>query len=159
MSSGGILFQWLLFKKPSGTEGMCGRHRGTNSFILGVYYRLGEGPAVSNEGVDIDLDERTAAVWKEAEEVCKAVSSRIIIAQLKLIGVGQRRVGGSRETKSTYISIPSVYAPTANAPPATKQKFMEDLQDALNEIPPSDVMLLLGDLNARVGSANGSNVW
>ena len=41
-----------------------------------------------------------------------------------------------------------------------KQKFMEDLQDAVNEISASDVMLLLGDLNARVGSANGSNdVW
>ena len=119
---------------------------------------VGEGPAVRNEGVGIILDERAAAAWKEAGEVWKAVSSCIIIAQLKLIDVGQRRAGGSRGTKSTYISILSVYAPTAKAPPATKQKFME--VHAVNEIPASDVMLLLGDFNARVGSANGSNdVW
>ena len=121
---------------------------------------VGEGPAVRNEGVGIALDERAAAAWKEAGKVWKAVSSRIIMARLKLISVGQRRAGGSRETKSTYISILSVYAPTAKAPPATKQKFMEDLQDVVNEIPTSDVMLFLGDLNARVGSAIGSNdVW
>ena len=99
-------------------------------------------------------------MWKEAGEVWKAVSSHIIVAQLKWISVGQRRAGGLRETKSTYISILSVYAPTAKAPPATKQKFVEDLQDVVNEISTSDVMLLLGDLNARVGSAIGSNdVW
>ena len=121
---------------------------------------VGEGPAVRNEGVGIALDERAAAAWKEAGKVWKAVSSRIIMARLKLISVGQRRAGGSRETKSTYISILSVYAPTAKAPPATKQKFMEDLQDVVNEIPTSDVMLFLGNLNARVGSAIGSNdVW
>ena len=55
---------------------------------------VGEGPAGRNEGVGIALDERAAAAWKEAGEVWKAVSSRIIMARLKLISVGQRRAGG-----------------------------------------------------------------
>ena len=121
----------------------------------GYVLLVGEGPAVRNEGVGIALDERAAATWKEAGEVWKAVSSRIIMARLKLISAGQRRAVGSGETKSTYISTLFVYAPTAKAPPATKQKFMEDLQDVVNEISTSDVMLLLGDLNTRVGSAIG----
>ena len=63
------MFQWLLFKKPSGTEGMCGRHKCTHSFILGMYCRVGKGLAVRNEGVGIALDERDAATWKEAKKV------------------------------------------------------------------------------------------
>ena len=37
---------------------------------------------------------------------------------------------------------------------------MNDLQGALDQIPQSDVLLLLGDFNARVGSAGiGEDLW
>lgn len=39
-------------------------------------------------------------------------------------------------------------------------KFMEDLQDAVDKTPVSDVLLLLGDFNSRVGcSAAGDALW
>ena len=69
---------------------------------------VGEGPAVRKEGVGIALDERATAAWKEAGQVWNAVSSRIVTARLKLTSVGQRRAGGSRETRSTHIYILSV---------------------------------------------------
>ena len=106
-------------------------------------------PAVRNEGVGILLDERATAAWKEAGEVWNDISSRIVTARLKLVGAGQRKPGGSREKKNTYLSVVCVYAPTAKAPPGVAQKFTEDLQDIVDKIP--DVLLLLGDLNARVG--------
>ena len=65
-----------------------------------------EGPAVRREGVGIVLDEGATAAWREAGEKWKAVSSRIVTARLKSTSVGQRRAGGLRETRNTYITGP-----------------------------------------------------
>ena len=152
------MYQWLLFKKPNGLGRMYTWEAQGYTFLhSGRPLPVGEGPAVRKEGVGIALDERATAAWKEAGQVWNAVSSRIVTARLKLTSVGQRRAGGSRETRSTHIYIISVYAPTARAPPTIQQKFMEDLQDAVSKAPASDVLLLLGDLNARVGSGRGGN--
>ena len=65
------------------------------------------------------------------------------MARLKLTRAGHRRPGGSRETRSSFLSLVSVYAPTAKAPPGVKQKLASELQDGLDKIPPSDILLLL----------------
>ena len=96
------------------------------------------------------MDERTTSSWKEAGEVWNAVSSRIVTAWLKASSVGQRRPHDSRETRNTYVLVKSVYVPTAKVPPGVVQKFMEDLQDTVEEIPASDVLIVLGDFNARL---------
>ena len=45
-----------------------------------------------------------------------------------------------------------VFAPTSNAKEAEVEWFYEDLQDILELTPPKDVLLLIGDWNAKVGS-------
>ena len=116
--------------------------------------------AARNEGVGIALDERATKAWKEAGEVWRAVSSRIVVARLKVSSAGQRKPGGSRGTRNTYITVISAYAPTAKAPPAVTQKFMDDLQDVMNTVPAADLLILLGDFNSRVGSSRGdSDLW
>ena len=116
--------------------------------------------ATRNEGVGIALDQRATTAWKEAGEMWEAVNSRIITARLKLAKSGQRQPGGSRETTDSYMTVVSVYAPTAKAPPGVKQRFSADLQDVLNKIPQSDVLIVLGDFNARVGKRDLENdLW
>ena len=44
------------------------------------------------------------------------------------------------------------YAPTRNAEEAEVEWFYEDLQDLLELIPPKDVLLIIEDQNAKVGS-------
>lgn len=83
----------------------------------------------------------------------------MVTARLKLVCGGQRNPGGSREKRNTYVSVVCAYAPTAKAPPGIVQKFMEDLQDAIDKIPTSDVLLLLGDFNACVGCSADDDVW
>ena len=51
-------------------------------------------PQRRNEGVGILLDERTTQAWKDAGENWKAVSSRVVMARLKVVHRGQRRPGG-----------------------------------------------------------------
>ena len=45
-----------------------------------------------------------------------------------------------------------VYAPTSNAEEAEVGRFYEDLQDLLELTPLKDVLFIIGDWNAKVGS-------
>ena len=44
------------------------------------------------------------------------------------------------------------YAPTSNAEEAEVKRFYEDLQDLLGLTPKEDVLFIIGDWNAKVGS-------
>ena len=50
------------------------------------------------------------------------------------------------------ITVIQVYAPTSNAKEAQVERFYEDLQDLLELIPKKDVLFIIGDWNAKVGS-------
>ena len=52
--------------------------------------------------------------------------------------------------KPFSITVIQAYAPTNNAEEA--ERFCEDLQDLLELIPKKDVLFIIGDWNARVGS-------
>ena len=54
--------------------------------------------------------------------------------------------------KPFYIIVIQVYAPTSNAEEAEVERFCEDLQDLLELTPKRDVLFILGDWNAKVGS-------
>ena len=50
------------------------------------------------------------------------------------------------------ITVIQVYAPTSNAGEAEVEWFYEDLQEILELTPPKDVLFIIGDWNAKVGS-------
>ena len=54
--------------------------------------------------------------------------------------------------KPFNISVIQVYAPTSNAEEAEVERFYEDLQDLLELTPKKDVLFIVGDWNAKVGS-------
>ena len=54
--------------------------------------------------------------------------------------------------KPFNITVIQVYAPTSNAEEAEVEQFYEDLQDLLELTPKKDVLFIIGDWNARVGS-------
>ena len=55
--------------------------------------------------------------------------------------------------KPFNITVIQVYAPTSNAEEAEAEQFYEDLQDLLELTPPKkDVLFIIGDWNAKVGS-------
>ena len=49
-------------------------------------------------------------------------------------------------------TVIQVYAPTSNAEEAEVEQFYEDLQDLLELTPKKDVLFIIGDRNAKVGS-------
>jgi len=54
--------------------------------------------------------------------------------------------------KPFSITVIQAYAPTSNAEEAEVERFYEDLQDLLELTPPNDVLFIIGDWNAKVGS-------
>ena len=56
------------------------------------------------------------------------------------------------QDKPFNITVIQVYAPTSNAEEAEDGWFYEELQDILEIIPPKDVLFIVGDWNAKVGS-------
>ena len=54
--------------------------------------------------------------------------------------------------KPFNITVIQVYAPTSNAEEAEVERFHEDLQDLLELTPKKDVLFIIGDWNAKVGS-------
>ena len=54
--------------------------------------------------------------------------------------------------KPLNITVTQVYALTSNAEEIEVERFYEDLQDLLELTPPKDVLFIIGDWNAKVGS-------
>ena len=54
--------------------------------------------------------------------------------------------------KPFNITVIQVYAPTSNAEKAEVEQFYEDPQDLLELTPKKDVLFIIGDWNAKVGS-------
>ena len=54
--------------------------------------------------------------------------------------------------KPFNVTVIQVYAPTSNAEEAEVERFYEDLQELLELAPKKDVLFIIGDWNAKVGS-------
>ena len=54
--------------------------------------------------------------------------------------------------KPFNITVIQVYAPTSNAEEAEVERFYEDLQGFLELTPKKDILFIIGDWNAKVGS-------
>ena len=53
---------------------------------------------------------------------------------------------------SVHFQVIQVYAPTSNTEEAEVEQFYKDLQDLLELIPKKDVLFIIWDWNAKVGS-------
>ena len=54
--------------------------------------------------------------------------------------------------KPFNITVIQIYAPASNAEETEVERFYEDLQDLLELTPIKDVLFIIGDWNAKVGS-------
>ena len=78
----------------------------------------------------------------------KRVQSAVLGSNLK----NNRMISVCFQGKPFNITVIQVYVPTSNAEEAEAEWFYEDLQDLLELTPKKDVLLIIGDWNAKVGS-------
>ena len=80
--------------------------------------------------------------------VKKRVRNSVIECNLK----NDKMISVRLQGKSLNITVIQVYAPTSNAEEAEVEWFYEDLQDLSELTPKNDVLSIIGDWNAKVGS-------
>ena len=64
----------------------------------------------------------------------------------------RRMISVCFQDKLFNITAIQVYAPTSNTEEAEVERFYEDIQDHLELTPKKDVLFIIGDWNAKVGS-------
>ena len=80
--------------------------------------------------------------------VNKKVQNAVLGCNLKDV----RMISVHFQGKPFNTTVIQVYAPTSNAEEAEVERFYEDLQDLLELTPKKDVLFIIGDWNAKVGS-------
>ena len=80
--------------------------------------------------------------------VNKRVQNAVLGCNLK----NNRIISVHFQGKPFNITVIQVYAPTSNTEEAEVEWFYEDLQDLLELTPQKDVLFIIGDWNAKVGS-------
>ena len=80
--------------------------------------------------------------------VHKRVQNAVLGCSLK----NDRMITVHFQGKSFYITVIQVYPPITNAEEAEVELFYEDPQDLLELTPKEDVLFIIGDWNAKVGS-------
>ena len=80
--------------------------------------------------------------------VNKRVRNAVLGCNLK----NDRMISVGLQGKAFNITVMQVYAPTSNTEEAEVERFYEDLQDLLELTPKRDVLFIIGDWNAKVGS-------
>ena len=80
--------------------------------------------------------------------VHKRVQNAVLGCNLK----NDRMISVHFQGKPFNITVIQVYAPTTDAKEAEVDQFYEDLQDLLELTPKKDVLFIIGDWNATVGS-------
>ena len=80
--------------------------------------------------------------------VNKRVQNAVLGCNLK----NDRMISVRPQGRPFSITVIQVYAPTSNAEEAEVERFYEDLQDLLELTPKTDVLFIIGDWNATVGS-------
>ena len=80
--------------------------------------------------------------------VNKRVRNAVLGCNLK----NDRMISVCFQGKPFNITVIQVYAPTSNAEEAEVERVNEDLQDLLELTPKKDVLFIIGDWNAKVGS-------
>ena len=78
----------------------------------------------------------------------KRVQNAVLGCNLK----NNRMISVSFQGKPFNITVIQVYTPTSNAEEAEVERFYEDLWDLLELTPQKDVVFIIGDWNAKVGS-------
>ena len=105
-----------------------------------------------------DFTSITSHIYNCGQESLRRNGVAIIVKKIiqnALLGcnlINDRMISVCFQGKPFIITVIQVYAPTSNAKEAEVEQFCEDLKDLLELTCKKDVIFIIGDCNAKVGS-------
>ena len=84
------------------------------------------------------------------------ISKKVSKSLLEWQPYGPRFLKARFNSKFCKLSVVTCYAPTEEADDTSKDEFYEQLQAIIGEIPAHDMLLVIGDMNARTGKDNAN---
>src|SRR5678815_4842436 len=113
------------------------RWQGKGHFNSGEYRVVMSGPNEGRRnGVAMICDKRSAAAIMGYD----TVNDRILSVRFR-----------GKEVNTTVIQV---YAPTSTAEEEIRERFYTELQGKIDNVPKGDVLLIMGDFNAKVGRSD-----
>ncbi|GFN92464.1 craniofacial development protein 2-like [Plakobranchus ocellatus] len=107
---------------------------------LGSKTLIYSGGHTHERGVGILFEATTA---KRLESWCP-ISDRVVVAKLV--------------AKPLSLGIIQVYAPTSDSEDVEMEKFYEEIETAKGHLNPQDIIIIMGDFNAKVGDERVEDV-
>lgn len=114
--------------------------------VIGDYPFIYSGHSSTNKthsarGVAVCLNKQPTTVWKNLGSIWEAINELIVMVLLAC--------------KPINVTVITVYAPVNpknhQVGSTTTDSFYSDLQSTLDKVPKSDMVLMIGDFNARIG--------
>ncbi|CAM4947567.1 unnamed protein product [Rotaria socialis] len=99
----------------------------------------------SAHGVAVVLDKRATNNWKKAGSEWQAITERIVKVRLKCTPVN-----------ITFVAVYAPVNPWNKTMVDNSEKFYMDLQETIDGVPKKDMIVLMGDFNARVSQPQHS---
>lgn len=94
------------------------------------------------------LDKKATNNWKQSGSEWQAISERIIKVRLKCIPIN-----------ITFIAVYAPVNPSNKTMADNSEKFYMDLQETIDGVPKEDMIVLMGDFNARVSQPQHSTTF
>ena len=116
------------------------RWKGAGSIKIGSKTLIYSGGDNHERGVGILLDQ---TITKSLKSWCP-ISDRVIVAKI--------------EAKPLNLGIIQVYAPTSGSEDTEAEKFYEEIEKAKRYMNSQDIVLIMGDFNAKVGDEKVDNI-
>ena len=109
--------------------------------------KLGSGETIFYSGKENEEDRHEAGV-------ALMMSKQAVRSLLEWEPVSDRIITARFESRFQKVTIVMAYSPTNNAEEEEKEQFYTQLQAVVDKIPRRDMLILMGDMNSKVGTDN-----
>ena len=88
---------------------------------------------------------------QDAEGVAIIMSDKAVKALIEWKPLGERLIMARFNSKYAKLTVITCYVPIQNAEEVKKDVFYDQLQQIIHEVPPHDVLCVIGDFNDTLG--------
>ncbi len=141
----------------SGNAAQAAREMSTRNIdIMGISetHWTGQGKIILENGETIIYSGRDDDIHREGVGIM--MSQKAAQALMDWTPINERIITARFYSNHIKLTIIHAYAPTEDADEQDKDKFYEQLQEVLNSRKKHDMLIVTGDMNAKVGSDNKS---